>query len=124
MFIAAQKNLRYTKFYDSNVIDRLEQQLKKFSYSYWILIVGDFNSRTGTEPGYITEDTRDLSFLPGDYELDTFTVPRNNEDVSIMFFGQQLPKFSIEARLRILNGRTRGDCKSISLTLVFKGAAQ
>ena len=46
----SSKNSRYTKFYDSNVIDRLEQQLNKFSSSNLILIGGDFNSRTGTEP--------------------------------------------------------------------------
>ena len=74
--------MRYTKFYDSNVIDRLQQQLKKFSSSDLILIGGDFNSRTGTEPGYITEDTREMSLLPEDYKLDIFTVSRNNEDAS------------------------------------------
>ena len=48
-------------------------------------------------------------FLPGDYEFDTFTVSRNNDDVSIIFFGQQLLKLCIAAKLRFLNGRTRGD---------------
>ena len=77
------KNSKYTKFYDSNVLDRLEQQLKKISSSDFILIRGDFNSRTETEPDYITENTRDMNFLSGVYKLDTFTVSRNNEDVSI-----------------------------------------
>ena len=63
------KNSRYTKFYDSNVFNRLEQQFKKFSSSDLILIGADFNSRTENKPDYITEDTRDLSFLPVDYEL-------------------------------------------------------
>ena len=40
-----------------------------------------------TEPDYIIDDIRDLSFLPGDSELDIFTVSRNNEDVSINYFG-------------------------------------
>ena len=81
------ENLRCTMFYDSNVIDRLEQQLKKFSSSDLILIGGYFNSRAWNEPDYITEDTRNMSFLPGDYEPDKFTVSRNNEDVSINYFG-------------------------------------
>ena len=80
MFITAKKNSRHTKSYDSNVIDRLEKQLKKFSSSNLILIGTDFNSRTGT-----TRNTRDLSFLPGDYDFGTFTVSRNN--VSINHFG-------------------------------------
>lgn len=35
---------------------------------------------------YITEDTNDSTFLPGDYELYTFTMSRKNEDVSINYF--------------------------------------
>ena len=52
----------------------------------------------------MAEDTRDLSFLPGDYELDTFTVSRINE-----------------GSLMVEQGVTS---KTISLTSVFKGAAQ
>ena len=59
-----------------------------FSSSDSVFIGEDFNGRTGTEPNYITEDIRDLSFQPGDYELGTFTVSRNNEDVSLNHFGQ------------------------------------
>ena len=115
------KNLRYTMFYDSNVIDRLEQQLKKFSSSDLISIGGYFNSRAGNEPDYITEDTRNMSFLPGDYEPDKFTVSRNNEDVSINYFGQQLLKLCIAAKLRILNGRTRGDLQGHFTYFGFQG---
>ena len=117
------KNSRYSKFYDSNVIDRLEQQLKKFCSSDLILIGGDFNSRTGTEPDYITEDTRDLRFLSADYELDTFTVSKNNEDVSINYFGQQLLKLCVSAKLRILNGRTRGDLQCDFTYFGFQGCS-
>lgn len=38
---------------------------------------GDFNSRTGTELDCITEDTKDLTFLPADYELEIFRVSGN-----------------------------------------------
>ena len=65
----SRKNSTYTKFYDSSVIDRSEQHLKKFSSWDLILLDGDFNSRTGTGPDYITEDAKDLNFLSGDYEL-------------------------------------------------------
>ena len=85
----------------------------------------NFNSRTGTEPDYIT-DTKNLN-LSGDYAIDTFTVSRNNEDVSINYFGHQLLKLCIATKLRILNyliveqGVTS---KVISLTLVFEGLVQ
>ena len=111
--------MTHTKFYDNNVIDRLEQQLKKFSSSYLILISGNFNSRTGTEQDYITEDTKKFDFLPGGYERDTFIVSRNNEDVSINYFGHHLLKLCIASRLRVLDGRVRED-----LQRPFKGTKQ
>ena len=41
--------------------------------------------------------------------FDTFAVSRNKENVSINYFGQQLLKLGIAAKLRILNSRTRVD---------------
>ena len=81
MFITAQKNSTYFKLYDSNIIDRSEQELKKFLSSDLVLIGECFDNKTGTEPDYIAEDTKDLNFLSGDDELDTFTVFRNHEDL-------------------------------------------
>ena len=89
------KNSTYTKFNDSKVIDRLEQQLKKLLSSDLILIGGHFNSKTG----YITEDSKDITFLLEDYELDRFTVSRNNEHVSINYFDHQLFQRCIAAKL-------------------------
>ena len=34
---------------------------------------------------YVSEDTKYLTFMPEDYELRTFTVSRNNEEVSINY---------------------------------------
>ena len=72
----SSKNSSYSRIYDVNVIDRLEKQLKKFSSSGLILIGGNFNSRTGTELDYVTEDTKHLNFLAGDCEIDTITVSK------------------------------------------------
>ena len=86
--------------------------VKKILIFSLILIGADFNSITWTEPDYITEDTKDLNFLPGDYELDTFTMSRNNEDISKNYFGYMS---------KDLNGRTS---KTILLISVFEVAAQ
>ena len=56
MFITAQKIRDILKFYETNVTDWVEQQLKKLSSAALVLIGGDFNARIGTEPYYITED--------------------------------------------------------------------
>ena len=94
---------------------------RKFSASDLMLIGGDFDSRTGTDPDYINQDKSDLSFLSGDYELDAYTVSRNNEDVSINYFCQQLLKHCITAKLRNLNGRTRDDLQGHLTSFLFQG---
>ena len=71
----------------------------------------------------MAEDTRDLSFRPGDYELDTFTVSRINEDISMNYFGEQLLRLRIAAKLRILNGRTRGDQQDHFTYFGFQGCS-
>ena len=50
-----------------------------------------------------------MNYLPQDYELDTIRSIRNNQDTSVNEYGQQLLNLCIETKLRILNGRTRGD---------------
>ena len=47
--------------------------------------------------------------MPQAYEIDSITSIRNNQDISINEYGQQLLDLCIAAKLRILNGRTRGD---------------
>ena len=62
------KNSTQAKFCDSNVIDRLEEQLKKISSAISILVGGVFNRRTGAEPDFITkEEKKKLNFLPGPF---------------------------------------------------------
>ena len=99
----------YTKENECNVLQLIEEQSAKFSESDQIIIGGDFNSRIGTKADFIVEDRKDLDFLPEGYELDTFTTHRNNEDVSLNSYGEQLIQLCIASKLRVLNGRTRGD---------------
>ena len=109
--IAIEKDLIQSKIY------------KKVSSSDLILIGGDFNSRTTTESNCITEDTRHMSFLLGDYELETFTVSRNNEVVSINYFGRQLLRICIATKLSFLNGRTRNDLQGHFTYFGFQGCS-
>ena len=50
-----------------------------------------------------------MNYLPQDYELDTIRSVRNNQDTSVNEYGQQLLNLCIKTKLRISNGRTRGD---------------
>ena len=77
------KHSNYTKENNCNVIDILREQLSKFSSSDIIFIGGDFNSRVGTRDDLIIESENDLDYLPQDYEIDSITSIRNNQDISI-----------------------------------------
>ena len=74
-----------------------------------VFVGGDFNSRIGTQNDFTIENEKDLNYLPQEYELDTIRSVRNNQDTSVNEYGQQLLDLCIETKLRILNGRMRGD---------------
>ena len=67
------------------------------------------------------QDTEDLDFLPEGYKLDTSTTHRNNEDVSLNSYGEQLIQLCIASKLRVLNGRTRGDLEGHFTYLGYQG---
>ena len=105
----SQTHLNYTKGNNSNVKNLLREQLGKFSSSDIIFIGEDFNSRVGTQDDFFTESENDLAYLSQNYEIDSITSIRNNQNISINHYGQQLLDLCIAGKLRILNGRTRGD---------------
>ena len=115
------KNSTYTKEDECNVLQLIEEQLAKFSKSDQIIIGEDFNSRIGTTANLIVDDRKDLYFLPEGYELNNFTTHRNNEDVSLNNYGEQLIRLCIVSKLRVLNGRTRGDLQGHFTYLGYQG---
>ena len=62
----------------------------------------------GSQDCFNIESENDLDYLPQDYEIDSITLIRNNQDILINQYGQQLLHFCIAVKLRILHGRTRG----------------
>ena len=97
----------HTKKDDFNALHILWQQLTKLLLDL-IFIGGDFNIRVGAEPDFVTENINDLHFSPGGYELDIVNSSKNNQDISVNKYGQQLIDLSIASKLWILNVRTRG----------------
>ena len=65
----------------------------------------------GSQDDSIIESENNFHYLPQDYKIDSRTLRRNNQDISINDYGQQLFDFCIAAKLRILDGRNRGDLK-------------
>ena len=52
---------------------------------------------------------KNLAYLSQNYEIDSLTSVRKNQDISINDYGQQLLDLYIASKLRSLNGKTRGD---------------
>ena len=77
----------------------------------------------GTLADCIVEDEKDLDFLPEGYELDIFTTLKNNEDITVNQYGQQLLQLCIGNKLRILNGRTRGDLQGHFTYVGYQGCS-
>ena len=99
------------------------EQWAKFWELDQIIIGRDFNSRIGTQVDFIFEDRKDLDFLPEGYELNTFTTDRNNEDVSLNSYGEQLIQLCIASILRVLNGRTQGDLQGYFAYIGYQGCS-
>ena len=76
----------------------LDKQLTKLLLDL-IFIGGDFNIRVGAEPDFVTENINDLHFSPGGYELDIVNSSKNNQDISVNKYGQQLIDLSIASKL-------------------------
>ena len=96
-----------------------------FSSNEYVLIGGDFNSRTGIIKDYIDENESDKNYinLPDAYEIDQFTRKRNNQDIHVNSYGEKLIDFSISTKMRILNGRTLGDFQGKFTYIGYNGAS-
>ena len=92
----------------------LENEINNFCDKGKIVLIGDFNSRTGSYQDYIENDSIDLNqfsendLLPEHYDIDQCSK-RNNCDKIYNSQGESLLDLCISSRLRILNGRYIGD---------------
>ena len=79
---------------------------------YHLLLVGDFNSRTGNMDDFILRDDADLipelSENPT-YQTDNFQAPRSNSDTEINNYGKHLISICKSYGLHFLHGRFSGD---------------
>ena len=93
------------------LFEQLEEDIFKYRSLGNIVLTGDFNGRTGTEPDFIMNDgptsNNDLP-LPEFYEND-IPINRNNRDVVFNSYGNCLLEVCKNHGLRILNGRSVGD---------------
>ncbi|MCG8429717.1 MAG: reverse transcriptase family protein [Candidatus Omnitrophica bacterium] len=93
-----------------DVFETLENDIANYSKSGQCIVCGDFNARTSTQPDYLGDDssTEHLNFHS---ILNDSEINRNNMDCSKPDeHGKKLLSLCKSSGLRILNGRTLGDC--------------
>ena len=103
---------QYSSYYiDQNIdfLEMVETDIAKYKKLGSVMLMGDFNARTGTEDDFIMNDDDNYLPLHEDYIIDSNIVHRNSKDTKVCSRGRELLEICISSRLRILNGRTFGD---------------
>ena len=106
-----------------NAFDILQKELTCFGTKGDIVLIGDFNSRTGNTQENLN-NIRDLSDIDRlDIDIDTSIPNRHNEDQTVNTFGKELISTIEEARMIILNGRTLGDWQGAKTCYTYNGSS-
>ena len=101
-----------SNLYEKNTFDRILDsidKIKSVSFSYQLILCGNFNSRTPAMPDFVTNDV-DLDYLhlPDDNDID-IALPRVLQDKWVNNNWNVLIDMCIQSGLRILNGRIGND---------------
>ena len=100
---------------DNNICNRLTTFITeidaKCRSNCYILLAGDFNSRTSDSPDYVVDDSNNsnLDFLSDDYIADVEIKRYTQDKGRINNNGYQLLDLCTSSGLRIVNGRMGAD---------------
>ena len=94
-----------------NLFEIIEKDIiEKYSQKGDILLAGDLNSRTGSDPDLITNDsTSHIPIADNMYDIDFVTERRVSQDNIVDTRGKELLDLCICNQLRIINGRCCGN---------------
>ena len=115
--IIMQLNIIKTKpqqssyYIDQNIdsLEMIETDILVYKSMGSVIILGDFNAKTGSQPDYILNDEDDFLPLNEDYVIDSNIIDRKSKDTKVCSRGKELLEICIFSSLRILNGRAFGD---------------
>ena len=97
-----------SNYYHPELFEDLEKDIEHFSARGSILLLGDFNSRTGKYPDVVCNEGNHM-IANDQSEFSLRSIQRNSFDNEINNHGKRLIEICRSADLRILNGRVNGD---------------
>ena len=101
----------------------LEKDVSQYVELGKVMLLGDFNSRTGTLADHIMQDDNTYTPTGDTYVSDTNIRARCSEDASTNEYGKKLLEVCKNARLRILNGRILGDLNGKMTCFQWNGSS-
>ena len=109
VYISPQNSI-CTRDLSEKVWEELESDVGKYSRLGKVMVLGDFNSRTGAlQTDHIVHDDSQYTPTDGNYLSDEKLLHRNSLDKNVNEFGRRLLDLCKTSRLRIANGRVLGD---------------
>ena len=96
-----------SKYFLPELFEELENDIAEFQLKGPVILLGDFNSRTGKYEDHISIDSD--NFLHNISENSFIPKQRNNYDNILNSHGKNLLQVCKNLDLRIINGRVRGD---------------
>ena len=103
-------NSSYVQRQDIDLFGLVENEVVKYAALGDIMLMGDFNARTGNGNDYIENDRSDMFIpLPDMYIQDAPMAPRHCHDSVMNGYGRKLLELCRCTGLRLLNGRKLGD---------------
>ena len=101
----------YTQNLDFNVLKRLENDIYRYKLEGNVIVGGDFNAKTERELDFVLDQNDhhspivDIPIYVGDLPLKRMNYDKHSVDKQ----GETFLELCRNSRMRILNGRTRGD---------------
>ena len=110
---------------DKDIFDSLEESTVYFDKKGEVLLVGDFNCRTGTLCDYLKDDDHNYLNLPLALCPTSNEVIHNraNIDIKVNWFGKKLIDLCKATDIKILNVRTLGDVTDQCTYFGFHGSS-
>jgi exonuclease III len=97
----------HSRYFEPELFDKLQEDIITFSGKGDVIIIGDFNARTGKLNDFIeTDGNKYIQNLNSNFSHNS---KRENFDNKINNHGKHLIEICKNCNLRILNGRTKGD---------------